>query len=238
MILTGTFYRINAKDEALKAIDDILATYDRPYVSCTRRDAALLEQYCYETIKFLDSNFANDMHSIKSCKSHIREICSKENIVFVPFGYQDVSETLRELRLVVENSINFSDLPSCKHLLDLSVEDAVSLANDLTSGGSSNASFDIVLLGKKVGEAITIADVRSFYDKLIEQLQLEIESNEGVPSVTEEFLMAKFKCELAYCHKAIVKTGIGVFKEVYDLVTHADEDIGAFEEMESGLTKG
>lgn len=44
----------------------------------------------------------------------------------------------------------------------------------------------------------------------------------------------KFKCELGYCHKAIIKTGVGVFKGVHDLVRQADDDIEAFRMMESG----
>ena len=47
-------------------------------------------------------------------------------------------------------------------------------------------------------------------------------------------MLAKFKCELGYCHKAIIKTGVGVFKGVHDLVRQADDDIEAFRMMESG----
>lgn len=47
-------------------------------------------------------------------------------------------------------------------------------------------------------------------------------------------MLAKFKCELGYCYKAIIKTGVGVFKGVHDLVTQADDDIEAYRMMESG----
>lgn len=37
----------------------------------------------------------------------------------------------------------------------------------------------------------------------------------------------------SYCHKANIKTGVGVFKEVHDLVKQADDDIETFRMMES-----
>ena len=84
------------------------------------------------------------------------------------------------------------------------------------------------------GDVITIADIRSYYKERLDGLQREIDEENGLPSVTEAFLLAKFKCELGYCHKAIIKTGVGVFKGVHDLVRQADDDIEAFRMMESG----
>ena len=110
----------------------------------------------------------------------------------------------------------------------------MSVANDFNSDRNSKGVITIGMLGKKIGDIITIADIRSYYQDRLDSLEREIDEDNGQASVTESFLLAKFKCELGYCHKAIIKTGVGLFKGVHDLVKQADDDIEAFRMMESG----
>ena len=234
MKLTGTFYFIGEKEDVLKSIDEMMSAYNRNDVSCNKHDGALLKSYCHAAIKLLDSYFASDLRAVRKCRKHFEKLASSDVLELVPYWFLDVSDTLNNLKTIVKDSVKISDMPSCKDMLELSVEDAVSVANDFNSERNSKSLITIGLLGKKIGDIITISDIRSYYKERLDGLQREIDEENGLPSVTEAFLLAKFKCELGYCHKAIIKTGVGVFKGVHDLVRQADDDIEAFRMMESG----
>ena len=234
MKLTGTFYFIGEKEDVLKSIDETMTAYNRKGVSCNKHDGTLLKAYCHAAMKVLDTYFASDLRAVRKCRKHFERLACSEILELVPLGFLDVSDTLNNLKTIVTDSVKICDMPSCKDMLDLSVEDAVSVANDFNSDRNSRGLITIGLLGKNIGDVITIADIRSYYRERLDGLQREIDEENGLPSVTEAFLLAKFKCELGYCHKAIIKTGVGVFKGVHDLVTQADDDIEAFRMMESG----
>lgn len=234
MNLTGTYYYIGEKEDVLKSIDETLAAYNRKDVSCNKLDGALLKAYCHAAMKVLDTYFASDLRAVRKCRKYFERLASSDSLELLPFWFLDVSDTLNNLKTIVKESVKICDMPSCRDMLDLSIDDAVSVANDFNSDRNSKGLIIIGLLGKTIGEVITIADIRSYYKERLDGLQREIDEENGHPSVTEAFLLAKFKCELGYCHKAIIKTGVGVFKGVHDLLTQADEDIKAFRMMESG----
>ena len=234
MKLTGTFYFIGEKEDVLESIDEAITNYNRKGVSCNKHDGALLKAYCHAAMKVLDTYFASDLRAVRKCRRHFEKLSFSDSLDLVPLGFLDVSDTLNNLKTIVKDSVKISDMPSCKDMLELSVEDAVSVANDFNSERNSKGLITIGLLGKKIGDVITIADIRSYYKERLDGLQREIDEENGLPSVTEAFLLAKFKCELGYCYKAIIKTGVGVFKGVHDLVTQADDDIEAYRMMESG----
>ena len=234
MNLTGTYYYISEKEDVLKSIDETMAAYNRKGVSCNKHDGTLLKAYCHAAMKVLDTYFASDLRAVRKCRRHFEKLSFSDSLDLVPWGFLDVSDTLNNLKTIVTDSVKISDMPSCKDMLELSVEDAVSVANDFNSERNSKGLITIGLLGKKIGDIITVADIRLYYKERLDGLQREIDEENGHPSVTEAFLLAKFKCELGYCHKAIIKTGVGVFKGVHDLLTQADEDIKAFRMMESG----
>ena len=234
MNLTGTYYYIGEKEDVLKSIDETMTAYNRKEVSCNKHDGALLKAYCHAAMKVLDTYFASDLRAVRKCRKYFERLASSDSLELLPFWFLDVSDTLNNLKTIVKESVKICDMPSCRDMLDLSIEDAVSVANDFNSDRNSKGLITIGLLGKTIGEVITIADIRSYYKERLDGLQREIDEENGHPSVTEAFLLAKFKCELGYCHKAIIKTGVGVFKGVHDLLTQADEDIKAFRMMESG----
>ena len=234
MKLTGTFYFIGEKDDVLKSIDETMCAYNRNDVSCNKHDGALLKSYCHAAIKVLDSYFASDLRAVRKCRTHFEKLASSDILEIVPYRFLDVSDTLNNLKTIVMESVKICDMPSCKDILELSLEDAVSVANNFNSDRNSKGVITIGMLGKKIGDIITIADIRSYYRDRLDGLEREIDEDKGQASVTESFLLAKFKCELGYCHKAIIKTGVGLFKGVHDLVKQADDDIEAFRMMEAG----
>lgn len=89
------------------------------------------------------------------------------------------------------------------------------------------------LLGKKIGDMITIKDIKSFYKDQISNLESEIAADGGIPSPTELFLFDKFNSELGYCYKAMLKTGIGAAKEIIGMIATADEAIKRYEDRYS-----
>ena len=136
-------------------------------------------------MKVLDTYFASDLRAVRKCRRHFEKLSFSDSLDLVPWGFLDVSDTLKNLKTIVTDSVKISDMPSCKDMLELSVEDAMSVANDFNSERNSKSMITIGLLGKKIGDIITVADIRSYYKERLDGLQREIDEENGLPSVTE-----------------------------------------------------
>ena len=143
----------------------------------------------------------------------------------------EVDHILLELRYIIESSIPFEDLPSCKHLTELSTSDAISAINDLGKNSIVKAVVCAGLLGKNISDSIEISDVEKYYLRQIEELERELAEEHREMCNIEVFLMAKYQAELGYCHQARVKTGIGTVKEIVGIINNASEAIRKYEEM-------
>lgn len=142
-----------------------------------------------------------------------------------------ISGLVIDLYNIIDGSIPLKDFPSCKRLADLSVEDAISAVNDLTRNNIVKGSVCVALLGKKVTDMVRISDVEEFYISRINELTSELRELGREPIPMEDYLLKKFKAELAYCSQARVKTGLGIVKEVVGLVGSVADAIDDYERM-------
>lgn len=231
MKLFGTFYFIAEKEELIEKINNLLNDFGRKGAQDNKQGQALLKSYCHSAIKLINKYFATDLRSVRKCIKRLDSYAANDNAELMQARMIDVYDTLVNLRTIVENSVQLSDSPSCKDMLDLTVEDAVAIANDFNKNRALKSLTILGLLGKKIGDAITIVDIKAFYQDKIDGLYREINEDDGKATSTEHYLMSKFKCELGYCYKAIAKTGVGLFKDVYDIAKIAEDDIRAYESI-------
>ena len=231
MTLHGTFYGLVAKDQIIEKIDQLNHKQSHKSVANNKQGLSVLKAYCHEFIGIVDTCLATDLRAVKRCRAYIEKYLYVDNPENASAAMLDVYGTNLNLRSIVETFVPIADFPTCKPLLELSVEDAISIANDLNKNTFTKVLTSASLLGKKIGETITITDVRKVYKDQIEQLESEIAADGDEPSPTEFFLLAKFRAELGYCHKAMFKTGVGCVKEIAGLIKTADEEIHKFDEM-------
>lgn len=231
MTLHGTFYGLVAKDQIIEKIDQLNHKHSHKSVANNKQGLSVLKAYCHEFIGILDTCLATDLRAVKRCRAQVEKYLYEDNPERASAAMLDVYGINLNLRSIAETFVPIADFPTCKPLLELSVEDTISLANDLNKNTFTKVLASASLLGKKIGDAIAITDVMKFYKNQIEKLECEISADGDEPSPTEYFLLTKFKAELGYCHKAMFKTGIGGIKEIAGLIKTADEEIRKFEEM-------
>lgn len=230
MVLRGTFFSVVSKDEVIEKLNKLNERYDSANMSYGHQRVSFLKAYCHGFLDVIDSCFAVDLRAVKRCRASVEKYLRVDDPYLAMIALSDVRDTSANLLTMVKEFIPLDDFPTCKSILDLSVEDALSVANDLSKNTFTKVVIGAGLLGKKIGDVITISDVKSFYQDQISRLESEIAADRDRPSPTEELLLDKFKAELGYCRKAMVKTGIGVTKDIIGLISTADEAIKRYEE--------
>lgn len=233
MILKGTFISVVSKDEIIEKLNKLNNRYDKASVSYGHQTVSYLKSYCHEFLEIIDTCFAADLRAVKRCRASIERGLYVDDPYLAINAMADMYNTSINMLAMVKEFIPLNDFPTCKPLLELSTEDAVSVANDLNKNTFTKVVIGAALLGKKVGDMITISDIKTFYKDQISNLESEIAADRGNPSPTEVFLLDKFKAELGYCYKAMLKTGIGAAKEIIGLISSADEAIERYEEKYS-----
>ena len=111
--------------------------------------------------------------------------------------------------------VPFDDMPSCRSLLDFSVEDATVKAIDLVGTGVVKEVAKALSIGSEICKIKTIADVEHFYSSA--QGLLAKEAREGWQPTPIEFLFEnKCEMELEYCKLASLKVAGQLTKEVME----------------------
>lgn len=219
------------KDYVLAKIDSLCRKYHNRVGVNDEQRKALFRGYCHDTVEVFDECFETTMLGMKRCINKVEGFQKLDNID-IGAASLVILNILVDLKEVVMGMIPIKDLPSCKKLTELSLEDAISKAKDLVKNDIVKAGGSTLLLCKKTYDVVTILDVRSYYQNCLEKLQNEIQIKDSQISPIEQFLLDKFKAELGYCHLAMFKTGIGAAKEISDLVEIAKKDIEVYEQKQ------
>lgn len=219
------------KEYVLAKIDALCRKYHHRIGVNDEQRKALFRGYCHDTVEVFDECFETTLLGMKRYISTIEDFRKRDNLDLEAASLI-ILKMLVDLKEVVREMISIKDLPSCKKLTRLSLEDAISKAKDLVKNDIVNAGVSTLLLCKKTYDAVTIKDVRSYYQNCLKELQNEIQMKGGQISPIEQFLLDKFNAELGYCHIAMFKTGIDATKELSDLVEIAKKDIEKYEQKQ------
>lgn len=231
MELLGIFITKKRKDEALAIFDNLNQKYGVKHSTNVRQEIALCKSFCHDVAKAITECFEAEMWGPKRCLRRLEQCQSNDNVDKVPTIAIDTIGMLLGLRKIIFDSIPIKDLPSCKHLTELSTGDAISVINDLGKNNIVKAIVCAGLFGKNIADRIEIADVEKYYMRQIEELGRELAEEHREMCDIEVFLMAKYQAELGYCHQARVKTGIGTVKEIVGIINNASEAIRKYEGM-------
>ena len=231
MNVQGIFYIKKAKDEALVMFDNLVAKYKSKRYIGIQQELAVCKAICYDAIQIIMACFEYNMWGPKRCIKRLQHLQGNDEIRKTKDVISEVDYILLELRYIIESSVPFEELPSCKHLTELSTSDAISAINDLGKNSIVKAVVCAGLLGKNISDSIEISDVEKYYIRQIEELERELAEEHREMCNIEVFLMAKYQAELGYCHQARVKTGIGTVKEIVGIINNASEAIRKYEGM-------
>lgn len=233
----GLFVTIKEKDEVIEMFKKIRKKYENPNPSSIRQRVLICKSYCRDVSDAINNCFAAEMWGPRQYLQKLNDYMKNDNINNIQVIVYDVSNIIISLLDIVRKAVPISELPSCKHVAELSVNDAVSAVNDLGKNKIVNTTICAILLGKNIADRIEISDIENYYLDNYNQLVKEIREKNETISGTEAFLMMKFEAELAYCQQARVKTGLGIVKEISGIVGNISEIIEKYEKVSNSETR-
>lgn len=197
-------------------------------------------RYCELTWRLLESSFEQGMCGVEKCKRLLKPYKDSDDINMLRVGKSFSDEILIELSAMICNVMPLKDFPSCKNILDCSVDVAMECVKDLTNDKYAKLGLGLVSLLSKGKDAVTIVDVWDFYSTIKNELEREVREESWTLSSAEQELYYKAKAECGYCYKAMLKTGFGIVHELKGIMDEstANNDIKRFEERRNDYSIG
>ena len=211
-----------------KRIDELSSKYNHRNGADDTQQRALFRSYCHDIIRFLDDCFATSMLGMIHCKAKVEAYKVKDGID-IGAATLDIVNMLWDLKMIVKTMVPIKDLPSCKKLTELTPEDIISQGKNLIKSDIIKTGVGTLLLCSKINDVVKIEDVRAYYHEHLTELTKEIQEKGGVISPIEQFLLDKFNAEIGYCNIALFKAGIGIPKELKELVDIGKKHIDKYE---------
>lgn len=119
------------------------------------------------------------------------------------------------LKSVIADSFMLNELPSCRSLLNDSVETAAKKAIDLIGNNVVSGITRSLCIGKDIHDLCSIFDIKRFYQDGLDEF--EKERLEGwTLSGPEQILECKFQIEHKYCDLAMRHVAGKLTKEIYE----------------------
>lgn len=200
-------------------------------------EKASSKRYCEMTWRLLENNFEPDMCGVEKCKRLLKPYKDSDDINILRIGKSISDEILLELSSMMNNTIPLKDLPSCKEILNCSMDVAVECVKDMANNKFAKIGIGLVSLLSKGKDTVTVVDVWNFYYAIKKELEREMGEESWALSPVEQELYYKAKAECSYCFKAMLKTGFGIAHELKGVIDEAvaDEDIRLFEERNASF---
>ncbi|MBQ9217003.1 MAG: hypothetical protein IJ160_02340 [Muribaculaceae bacterium] len=226
--LTEIYVAVKDKDYVLEKIHGLCDKYHNKSVPDYKQQRALFRNYCHDTLVVFNDCFETSMLGMIRLIRKV-ESFQRQDRINIEIAALEISNLLIELNSLVVSMVAIKDLPSCKHLIGLSAEDIIEKSKDLVKNGIVKAGIAAVLLGSKINNVVNIENIRNYYQSNLEELKNEIQIKAKPISPIEQFLIDKFNAEIGYCNTALLKAGIGITKELIDLVNIGKKHIEKYE---------
>lgn len=233
MEVKGIFVIKNGKDNAVSKIDALSKKYSSKtsiHSGSNAQQITTFKAYCHDAVEVMKDCFEMEMWGISRCKRFVEQLSTTTSGTTTILQYaMQVFDVLIGLREIAKTSIPIKDMPSCKALSELSIEDAIAVSKDLVQNDIIKAIAGALLLGKKLGDAFSVTDIRSYYSDMAKELNEEIASEKRPISPIEQFLMDKYEAEIGYCDLALIKISATGLSEVVKLKELAEKNIAKYE---------
>ena len=217
----GLYVLCKDKSEVEKKLDDLLRLFNR--LLPEGQVVAIFKDGCHKVIDFFADCFA-ETHVRTKFQNRVRIMSTTDNVELARKYGQDIYYFLVDLRIAIPQFVSFTDLPSCRRLLDYSVEEAAEKAVNLFESGFIKAVAHSISIGKIVYDICTIADVNRYYSDILSIFERDREEG-WKPSLVELLFENKSQEELEYCKLATLKTTGKLTDEILEETLSVIEDI-------------
>lgn len=227
--IKGYCFTTKSEADIKKEIDDIW-NLNKRRSNGVQEEKKLNKLYCEKTVNLLDKWFEN-AYGIDKYKRRLKPYKDSDDIKMLGIGKMYADEILLEINVMVGNMIPMKDLPSCKPLLDCSIDIAMECVKDMTNSKFAKIGLGLVSILAKLNDKVTIAQVWQYYNDIVNELDREVQMDSWVLTPVEQMLYFKARAERGYCYKAMLKTGVGLVHELKGIIDEvtADNDICNYE---------
>lgn len=208
---SGLFVLVKDKETVLGEIESVANSFGKELT-----DKGILAECraCRNRIKVLLVNcFADTRAKEKTIRCLTNS--DTDNVKLACEYGQQMFSLLYNLIIVVCHSVRFDDLPSCRSLLDFSMEEAREKAMDLVGNGVVKDMAKTLSIGKELYHFKEIADVECYYSDMMTSFMNDTAAGLQ-PTVVEQVFERKCRVELEYCSLASLKVTGKLTKELYE----------------------
>lgn len=233
MEVKGIFVIKNGKDSTIVKIEDLGKKYSSKtliHSGSNSQQIATFKAYCHDVVEMFKECFEMEMWGISRCKRFVEGLsATMSDVNKIPQSLLVIFNMLIDLLSIAKEAIPIKDMPSCKALTELSVEDAIAASKDLIKSDIIKGISGALLVGVKTSDFVNVVRVKSYYSNLIKELNTEIADSKRSMSSIEQFLMDKYEAEMGYCDLALIKIGTTGLHEVAKLTELAEKNIAKYE---------
>lgn len=240
MEVKGIFVTRVSKAEAKLCFDEIAKRYKNRTTLITgnsMQKSTIMKSYCHDLTEMIDKVFFGEMYGASRCKRRINELSNKPiDGMHLQSSINEIFEIIIALNNIIKDSKPINELPSCKSLTEMEVEDAISASKDLVRNSVIKVLIGTLLTFVNAGKIVGIIEVCNYYEDLKKELDFELQQEGREATEIEQFLMDKYEAEIGYCNLAGLKVGLSGFNEIVDLADNAQKAIDKFNSREENTS--
>ena len=195
--------------------------------------SAIMKSYCHDLTEMIDNVFFGEMYGASRCKRRLNELSNKPiDDMHLQSSISEILGIIIDLTNIIKDSTPINELPSCKSLTEMEVEDAISASKDLVKSSVIKVVIGTLLTFVNANKVVGIIEVRNYYKDLKKELEFELNEEQREATEIEQFLMDKYEAEIGYCNLAGLKVGLLGFNEIVNLADNAKKAIDKFNSRE------
>lgn len=236
MEIKGIFVTRIDKANAKLCFDEIVEKYGNRtglISGNSMQKSAIMKSYCHDLTEMIDRVFFSEMYGASRCKRRLKELSNRPvDDMHLQSSISEILGMIIDLKNIIKNSTPIDELPSCKSLTEMKIEDAISASKDLVKNSVVKVLIGSLLTFVNANKVVGIIEVSNYYKDQKEELEFELKEEQREATDIERFLMDKFEAEIGYCNLAGLKVGLSGFNEIVNLVDNAKKAIEKFNSRE------
>lgn len=214
-------------------IGEIRDWASKHHAANAQEEIKLTKAFCRKIINLLDDCFVDGVWAVEKTKRRLKNHMDSVNDTLVGVIQYDAASVLAELQSMLPNAVSFANLPSCRPLLALTKELAISGLKKLSDNKIFHTIVDAVEISADTVESVRLGKLLKYYNHYVEELESAMEEKQGALTTPEQWLLAKSRAERAFSYQLMLKHGVTISKDIVEIMNtvNIDDDIRQYEAL-------
>lgn len=206
---------------------------NKHHAANAQEEVKLTKAYCRKIIDLLDECFVGGVWAVEKTRRRLKTHMDSVNDTLVGVVQFDAASVLAEIQSMLPNAVSFANLPSCRPLLALTKELAISGLKKLSDNKIFHTIVDAGEISADTVESVRLGKLFKYYNHYVEELESAMEEKRGALTAPEQWLLAKSRAERAYSYQLMLKHGVTISKDIVEIMNtvNIDDDIRQYEAL-------